>query len=61
MRQPARALQDRKLERAIRWISTTLQDAPGANRVELVDRASQTFGLSLVQAEFLYRLGGRAA
>ena len=56
-----RALQDMQLQRAIRWISQGLEATPDANRGELIDRASQTFGLSPRQEEFLYRMYGALA
>jgi hypothetical protein len=58
MGRPTRVLDDLKLQRAIRWISDALQATPDAKRGEAIDRASQTFGLSPRQEEFLYRLYG---
>ncbi len=60
MARPTRALQDMQLQRAIRWISDALQATPEAMRGEVIDRASQTFGLSPRQEEFLYRMYGAA-
>jgi hypothetical protein len=54
-------LQDMKLRRAIRWISEAVDETPDANRGEVIDRASQTFGLSPRQEEFLYRMYGGLA
>lgn len=51
-----RALQDMKLQRAIRWISHRLQDDPTANRGALIDAASTQFGLSPRQEEFLHHM-----
>ncbi len=56
MSRQQRALQDMKLQRAIRWVSDRLQEEPGANRVTLIDAASQQFGLSPRQAEFLHHM-----
>jgi hypothetical protein len=50
-----------QLQRAIRWISQALEATPEANRGEMIDRASQTFGLSPRQEEFLYRMYGALA
>ncbi len=58
---PTRALQDMQLQRAIRWISEALGTTPEANRGEMIDRASQTFGLSPRQEDFLYRMYGAAS
>jgi hypothetical protein len=60
MRRSTRILQDMKLQRAIRWISEALDETPETNRGEMVDRASQTFGLSPRQEEFLYHMYGVA-
>jgi hypothetical protein len=51
-----RALQDMKLQRAIRWISDRLQENPTANRALLIDAASNQFGLSPRQEEFLQHM-----
>ena len=56
-----RALQDMKLQRAIRWISDRLQDEPMANRGSLIDAASREFGLSPRQEEFLHHMYLKAA
>jgi len=57
---PTRVLQDMKLQSAIRWISEALDETPEANRGAMIDRASQTFGLSPRQEEFLYHMYGAA-
>lgn len=49
-----RALQDYRLQRAIRWVSERVQEQPAPNRGELVNEASARFGLSPRQEEFLY-------
>jgi hypothetical protein len=51
-----RALQDMKLQRAIRWISDRLQEDPLATRGSLIDAASREFGLSPRQEEFLHNM-----
>jgi hypothetical protein len=51
-----RVLQDMKLQRAIRWISATLMDTPHVDHAAVIDRASQSFGLSPRQEEFLYHM-----
>jgi hypothetical protein len=56
-----RALADMKLQRAIQWISERLAEQPGTPRGELVDRASQEFNLTPLQAEFLYHMHRQAA
>jgi hypothetical protein len=56
MKTQIRALEDMKLQRAIQWISERLDQKSGASRVELVDRASQEFNLTPLQAEFLYHM-----
>ncbi len=53
MSRPERALEDMKLQRAIRWISDSLQEEPTANRGMLIDAAGKEFGLSPRQEEFL--------
>jgi hypothetical protein len=50
-----------KLQRAIQWISERLAEQPGTPRGKLVDRASQEFNLTPLQAEFLYRMHCQAA
>jgi hypothetical protein len=51
-----RALQDMKLQRAIRWISDRLQEDPVAKTGSLLDAASREFGLSPRQEEFLHHM-----
>jgi hypothetical protein len=51
-----RALQDMRLQHAIRWISDWLQEEPRADRGTLIDAASRRFGLSPSQEEFLYHM-----
>jgi len=60
MGRPTRVLQDMKLQNAIRWISEARDETPEANHGEMIDRASQAFGLSPLQEEFLYRMYGAA-
>jgi hypothetical protein len=43
------------VKKAVDWIAAQLRENPGADRSALVDQASQRFGLSPLQAEFLYR------
>lgn len=43
------------VKKAVDWIAEQIRDAPDANRAALIDQASQRFGLSPLQAEFLYR------
>jgi hypothetical protein len=43
------------LKEAMQWINGELQDNPGANLGLLIDRASQQFNLTPLQADFLYR------
>ena len=43
------------LRKAVEWITDQLGETPGANRPALIDQASQRFGLSPLQAEFLFR------
>ena len=47
--------QDAALHRAVEWMSDRLKEQPNANRGELIDQSSQEFGLTPLQAEFLYR------
>jgi hypothetical protein len=56
MGRPERALQDMKLQRAIRWISDRLQQEPTASRGVLIDAAGKQFGLSPRQGEFLHHM-----
>ena len=56
MGRPNRALQDMKLQRAIRWISNRLQEDPVASRGALIDAAGRQFSLSPRQEEFLEHL-----
>jgi hypothetical protein len=48
-------IEEAALQRAIEWMSARLKEEPGANRAELIDQASQQFGLTPLQEEFLYR------
>lgn len=41
------------MEEAIRFISYELKDNPDADKLKLIERASQRFDLSPVQTEFL--------
>ena len=41
------------LEDAVRFISLELQDNPDADRVKLIEKASQQFDLNPIQTEFL--------
>ena len=43
------------ITQAVKWIDDQLMDRPGADRVKLVDEASQRFDLTPLDAEFLYR------
>ena len=43
------------LKEAVKWINAELQDNPDANVGLLIDKASQQFSLTPLQAEFLYR------
>ncbi len=56
-----RAMHDLQLQRAIQWISDCLIQEPQGNRTEMIDQASQEFGLSPGQEEFLYHLYDREA
>ncbi|MFB3819505.1 MAG: hypothetical protein ACE147_17745 [Candidatus Methylomirabilales bacterium] len=56
-----RALQDLRLQRAIRRVSDRLREEPKADRSRLVSEAALTYGLSPAQEEFLYHMYGRAA
>jgi hypothetical protein len=50
-----------RLNRAIRWISDRLQEESMASPGELISQASQEFGLTPRQEEFLYHLYSKAA
>ena len=41
------------MEDAIRYISLELKDNPDADRVKLIERASQQYDLTPIQTEFL--------
>lgn len=56
-----RALRSMRLNRAIRWISDRLQEESMASPGELISQASQEFGLTPRQEEFLYHLYSKAA
>lgn len=43
------------IKQAIAWIDERLRDEPAANRVKLVDEASQRFDLTPLDADFLFR------
>ena len=51
-----RAMHDLQLQRAIQWISDRLLQEPQGDRTAMIDQASQEFGLSPKQEEFLYHL-----
>jgi hypothetical protein len=63
MNRNTRALNDLKLQQAIRWISNRLQDEPATPRGMLIDEAGQEFSLSPRQEDFLQNvyLGPEAA
>jgi len=44
------------LRRAVKWISTHLQQDTNANKLQLVEQAVFRFNLSPKDAEFLYQL-----
>jgi len=46
---------DAPVKQAIKWIDEQLHADPRADRVKLVDRASQLFDLSPLDADFLLR------
>ena len=56
-----RAVRSTRLSRAIHWIGLRLQEEPGANPGELVERASLVFKLTPLQRKFLYHLYRKAA
>ena len=43
------------ITQAVKWIDDQLLDRPRADRLKLVDEASQRFDLTPLDAEFLYR------
>lgn len=43
------------IKQAITWIDERLREKPGADRVKLVDQASQRFDLTPLDADFLFR------
>jgi hypothetical protein len=43
------------IKQAVKWIDDQLHDNPNADRVRLVDDASQRFDLSPLDQDFLYR------
>ena len=43
------------IKQAVTWIDDQLRDNPDADRVKLVDEASQRFDLSPLDADFLLR------
>ena len=43
------------ITQAVKWIDDQLVDRPQADRLKLVDEASQRFDLTPLDTEFLYR------
>ena len=43
------------VKKAVEWTTEQLRNNAGADRVALIDEASQRFGLSPLQTDFLYR------
>ncbi len=43
------------VKKAVNWITEEIREHPDSDRATLIDQASQRFGLSPLQAEFLYR------
>jgi hypothetical protein len=43
------------IKQAVRWLDDQLRDQPNADRVKLVDEASQRFDLSPADSDFLFR------
>jgi len=43
------------VKKAVEWITEQLRNNAGADRAALIDEASQRFGLSPLQTDFLYR------
>ena len=43
------------ITQAVKWIDDQLLDRPRADRLKLVDEASQRFDLTPLDTEFLYR------
>ena len=43
------------IKQAVVWLEDQLRDQPNADRVKLVDEASQRFDLSPADADFLFR------
>ncbi len=56
METPRRALQDLRLQSAIRWVSQRLEEEPQNDRGRLVNEAAERYALSPHQEEFLYHL-----
>lgn len=46
---------DSALQKAVAWIATEMKANPKADRLALIDQASNRFHLSPLQAEHLYR------
>lgn len=47
---------DQSVENAVRFISDTLKDNPAADRLSLVERASEKFDLTPLQSEHLMEM-----
>ena len=48
-------LGDAPIKRALEWIEERLRDQPAADRMKLVDAASERFDLTPLDADFLLR------
>jgi len=46
---------DPGVRQAVNWIAERMRENADANRLALIDEASQRFGLSPLQTDFLYR------
>jgi hypothetical protein len=46
-------MSDKSMEETIRFISTALKDNPDADRIKLIEQASQNFDLNPLQTDFL--------
>lgn len=49
------AIGEPSIKRAIKWIDEQLEENPKADRITLVDQASQRFDLTPLQQDFLLR------